>query len=33
MVFAISIFKLKAQSRRNKHRCAWPNHLSTFMGA
>ena len=33
MVFVISIFKLLAESRRNKHNSAWPNHLPTLMGS
>ena len=31
MVLVISIFQKLAGSRRNKHKCAWPNELSTQM--
>ena len=33
MVSVINIFQLLAGTRRNKHKCAWPNHLSTQMAS
>ena len=33
MVFVMRIFQLLAESWRNKHKCAWPNYLSTLIGS
>ena len=33
MVFELRIFLLLAELRRNEHKCAWPNDLSTSTGS